>query len=127
MTTDDPARRAYWAEQMEAGYAIVQKLIEFPVNECGERFASIADAAADAGVEMLFSTSKIAGDLDRVYFLRESLVRDVITIGREMNERGWILKIEDGFRANSCGSRRSSTTCSRRRCGSSAARFRRRR
>ena len=84
---------------MEQGYAIVQKLIEFPVNECGERFASIPDAAAAANVEMLFSNSKIAGDLDRVYFLRESLVRDVITIGSEMNERGWILKIEDGFRS----------------------------
>jgi D-alanyl-D-alanine dipeptidase len=99
MNNDEAARRAYWAEQMEQGYAIVQKLIEFPVNECGERFASIPDAAADANVEMQFSTSKIAGDLDRVYFLRESLVRDVITIGREMNERGWILKIEDGFRS----------------------------
>jgi D-alanyl-D-alanine dipeptidase len=30
--------------------------------------------------------------------MRESLVRDVITIAREMNERGWVLKIEDGFR-----------------------------
>jgi D-alanyl-D-alanine dipeptidase len=99
MSNDEAARRAYWAEQMEEGYAMVQKLISFPVNECGERFASIPDAAADAGVEMLFSTSKIAGDLDRVFFLRESLVRDVITIGREMNERGWILKIEDGFRS----------------------------
>lgn len=62
MTPDDTSRRAYWAEQMEAGYAIVQKLITFPVNECGERFASIPDAAADAGVEMLFSTCMIALD-----------------------------------------------------------------
>ncbi len=99
MSNDEAARRAYWAEQMEQGYEIVQKLIKFPVNECGERFASIPDAATAANVEMLFSTSKIAGDLDRVYFLRESLVRDVITIGREMNKRGWILKIEDGFRS----------------------------
>jgi hypothetical protein len=101
MTTnhnDDAARRAYWAGQMELGYALVQQLIAFPVSECGERFASIPDAAADAKVEMLFSTSKIAGDLDRLFYMRESLVRDVITIGREMNERGWVLKIEDGFR-----------------------------
>jgi len=100
MTThDDTERRAYWAEQMELGYEIVQKLIAFPVNECGERFASIPEAAAAANVEMLFSTSKIAGDLERIYFLRESLVRDVVTIGHEMNGRGWILKIEDGFRS----------------------------
>ena len=102
MTTtnnDDMARRAYWAEQMELGYAMVEKLLAFPANECGERFASIPDAAAAANVEMLFSTSKIAGDLDRIFHMRESLVRDVITIGREMNARGWILKIEDGFRS----------------------------
>jgi D-alanyl-D-alanine dipeptidase len=97
-TNDDAARRAYWAEQMELGYAMVQKLIAFPVSECGERLASIPKAAAAAKVEMLISTSKIAGDLDRVFYMRESLVRDVITIAREMNEGGWILKIEDGFR-----------------------------
>src|SRR6185436_2872983 len=102
MTTnhnDDAARRAYWAEQMELGYAMVQQLIAFPVSECGEGFASIPDAAAAANVEMLFSTSKIAGDLDRVFYMRESLVRDVVAIGREMNARGWVLKIEDGFRS----------------------------
>ena len=102
MTTtnhDEAARRAYWAEQMELGYAMVEKLIAFPVNECGECFASLREAAAAAKVELLYSTSKIAGDLERVYFMRESLVRDVITIGREMNERGWILKIEDCFRS----------------------------
>jgi len=84
---------------MEAGYAMVEKLIAFPVKECGECFASIPAAAAAANVEMHFSASKIAGDLERVFFLRESLVRDVVAIGGEMNRRGWILKIEDGFRS----------------------------
>ncbi len=96
---DDKARRDYWAEQMESGYALVQKSIAFPVNECRERFASLRDAATAANVQMQFSTTKIAGELDRVFYMRESLVRDVITIGREMNERGWILKIEDGYRS----------------------------
>lgn len=96
---DDAARRAYWAAQMELGYAMVEKLLAFPVNECGERFASLRDAAAAAGVEMQFSDTKIAGDLDRVFQMRESLARDVIAIAREMNERGWVLKIEDGYRS----------------------------
>ena len=98
MSTDDQARRAYWAEQMELGYQFVQELIAFPVSECGEGFAPLQEAAVAAGVEMQFSTSKIAGDLERVYYMRASLVRDVVTIGRAMNDRGWILKIEDGFR-----------------------------
>lgn len=98
ITDDDQARRAYWAEQMEQGYAMVQDLLAFPVVECGERFSSLPDTAAKAGVEMLFSTSKIAGNLDRIYFMRESLTREVVEIGRDMNERGWVLKIEEGFR-----------------------------
>lgn len=83
---------------MELGYQMVEKLLAFPVRECGERFASLPEAAAAANVEMLFSTSKIAGDLERVFFMRETLARDLIAAGREMNARGWILKIEDGFR-----------------------------
>lgn len=96
---DDAARRAYWAEQMQAGYEIVRQVLEFPVQECGEPFASLRDAAETAGVEMLFSDSKIAGELDRIYFLRESLVQKVVEVGRKMNARGWILKIEDGYRS----------------------------
>lgn len=92
-------RRAYWAEQMQLGYEVVQKVLAFDVCECGEGFASLPNAAREAGVEMLFSDSKIAGELERVYFIRESLVNIVIDVGREMNERGWILKIEDGYRS----------------------------
>ena len=98
MTEDDQARRTYWAEQMELGYGIVEQLINFPVEECGERFASLPDIADEEGVEMLFSTTKIAGNLDRIYFMRESLAREVVEIGRDMNHCGWILKIEEGFR-----------------------------
>ncbi len=97
--SDETLCRSYWAEQMELGYQLVQQILAFEVRECGERFASLRDAVDEDGVEMLFSISKIAGTLDRVFFLRESLVRDVIAIGREMNRRGWILKIEDGYRS----------------------------
>lgn len=96
---DDRERCKYWAEQMQLGYEFVQKLLQFQVQESGERFASLCEAAADAKVEMQFSTSKIAENLDRIFFLRESLVHDVIAIGRQMNQRGWILRIEDGFRS----------------------------
>lgn len=94
----DLARRAYWAEQMQAGYDLVQKVLPYEVRECGEPLVSIPDAASAAGIEMLFSMSKIAGELERIYFIRQGLIGDVLAIGRAMNERGWILKIEDGFR-----------------------------
>ncbi len=95
----DTARREYWTQQMELGYEMVEQLLAFPVQECGEKFASITEVAAAAGVEMLFSDSKIAGDLDRVFYMRESLANDVVAIADDMNRRGWVLKIEDGFRS----------------------------
>ncbi|MBC8355965.1 MAG: hypothetical protein H8E66_28645 [Planctomycetes bacterium] len=98
-TSDDQARRDYWAEQMQLGYDLIGKVLPFEVRECGEGFASIPDAAEAAGVEMTFSDSKIAGDLERVFFIREGLANALMTIGREMNERGWMLKIEDGYRS----------------------------
>ena len=97
--SDEDDRRAYWTEQMLLGYAFVEKLIAYEVEECGEGFASIRDAADTAGIEMTFSDTKIVDDLDRIYFIREGLVDDLIGIGRDMNERGWILKIEEGYRS----------------------------
>lgn len=101
MTTwaDEAARRAYWAEQMQLGYELVQQILPFDVSECDEGFASLREAAEAAGIEMLFSNTKIAGELDRVFFMRESLVQAVMDVGRDMNQRGWILKIEDGYRS----------------------------
>ena len=98
-SANDDARRAYWAEQLELGYKMVEQLLAFPVCECGEKFGNIPAAAEAAGIEMLFSESKIAGDMDRVFYMRESLVDDVIAIGREMNRRGWVVKIEEGYRS----------------------------
>ena len=48
MTTnpDDAARRAYWAEQMELGYELVQRTLTFEVREVGEGFASVHGAAS---------------------------------------------------------------------------------
>ncbi|MDG1896718.1 MAG: M15 family metallopeptidase [Fuerstiella sp.] len=99
VSENDAERREYWAAQMELGYEFVERLLEFPVNECNEGFASIREAVEASDVEVLFSDSKIAGDLDRVFFMRESLIDDVLAIGRDMNDRGWVLKIEDGFRS----------------------------
>jgi D-alanyl-D-alanine dipeptidase len=101
MTTpdNDAARRHYWAEQLEAGYELVRRIQSFPVHECCEPFGSLKDEAAAAGVEMLFSDTKLAGTLERVHWIRRGLIPDVIAVGQAMNQRGWILKIEDGYRS----------------------------
>lgn len=95
----EESRRLYWAEQLELGYQLVEQIQAFPVAECGEAFGSLREAAVNASVEIRFSETKIAGNLDRVFYLRKSLLPDVIAIAREMEARGWILQIEDAYRS----------------------------
>ena len=95
---DQAARRAFWAQQMDTAYDFMAQMRTYPVRECGEPMRSMREAASDARAEVAFSSSRIAGDLDRVFFLRAGLIPNFIAAARTMNERGWILKIEDGFR-----------------------------
>ena len=95
---DEDARRRFWTEHMERSHHLLQAMTEYPTAESGEGFASIPDQAEEAGVEMLFSDSKIAGNLDRIFYIRQSLIPDLLAIARDMRERGWLLKIEDGYR-----------------------------
>lgn len=96
--SDEEARCRYWTEHMDRGYELIKSMAKYEIQECGEGVVSIPEMAAEAGVEMLFSETKIAGDLDRIFVIRESLMPDLIAIARDMKERGWILKIEDGYR-----------------------------
>ena len=96
---DEDRRRAYWTEQMEAAYHFMSQMLEYPVEECGEPLVSLQDAVAAEGVAVEFSHSHIAGRHAHLFYLREGLIRDFLAVAREMNERGWTLKVEDGFRS----------------------------
>lgn len=98
MMQDEAARVAFWVEYMEQSYTLTEAIIRHPLQECGEGFASIRTAAEAAGAEMRFSTSNLAGQFERLFFIRESLMPDLMAIATDMNARGWILKIEDGYR-----------------------------
>jgi len=90
-------RRAYWTQQMEQAYGFMEQVLEYPVEECGESMASMIEASD--GLEIEFAATPIAGDLPRVFDLREGLIPHFVAAAREMNERGWIMKVEDGFRS----------------------------
>lgn len=98
MVHDEVARVAFWVEYMEQSYALTEAIMRHPLQECREGFASIRAAAEDAKVEMQFSTTQLAGRFERLFYIRESLIPDLMAIARDMNGRGWILKIEDGYR-----------------------------
>lgn len=94
---DEEARR-FWIEHMERGFALMDAMARYPVEECGERMVSIPDALGAAGVEAQFSRSRIAGEFPRIFFLRAGLIDALVGVAKDMNARGWVLKIEDGFR-----------------------------
>lgn len=91
-------RRAYWAAQMDEAYAFMQAVSAYPVEECGERVVSLPEAVAAAGVEVEFSTRPHVLGLPRLYLLREGLVPAFLRATRALNERGWVLRVEDAYR-----------------------------
>lgn len=97
-STDDLQRVRYYARQMEEGYLFMEKMWQYPVQECGETLESLPEAAAADGVEVEFSTTPIVNSIDRVFCLRSGLIGDFLAVAREMNGRGWVLKVEDGYR-----------------------------
>jgi len=95
---DEALRRAYWKEQMDAAYELMEQFLRYPVAECREPLVSLREAAATAGVEMVFSSTQFIGRSPRLFVIRAGLVDSVLAIARDMNQRGWVLKIEDGYR-----------------------------
>jgi zinc D-Ala-D-Ala dipeptidase len=95
---DEAERRRYWAAQMDAAYEYMLAVEAYPVEECGERMASLPDAADAAGVHVLFSAEKHVKGCDRIYHLREGLIPAFVSAARAMNDRGWVLKVEDAYR-----------------------------
>jgi zinc D-Ala-D-Ala dipeptidase len=98
MVHDEAARVAFWVEYMEQSYALTEAIMRHPLEESREGFVSVRAAAEAAGVDVRFSTTRLAGQFERLFFIRESLIPDLMAIARDMNSRGWIMKIEDGYR-----------------------------
>lgn len=96
--TESDARRSYWTEMMEAADAFMREITAYPLQECHEPMTSLVDAARSAGVDVAFSDLPHVDGLPRRYLLRAGLVRPFLAAAAEMNARGWILKLEDGYR-----------------------------
>jgi zinc D-Ala-D-Ala dipeptidase len=96
--TNNNARRAYWAAQMDEAHAFMMQIREYPVVECGEPLVSLVNAVHGTGVEVSFSAQPHVQGLPRLYWLRAGLVEKFLACARQMNEQGWILKVEDALR-----------------------------
>lgn len=97
-TNNETERRKYWSKQVELAYDFMQKVHEYPVTECGEPMVSMRQAVKDARLTVKFSDTKIADRYKRVFYLREGLIKNFLAVAKELNDRGWFLKVEDSFR-----------------------------
>ncbi len=84
---------------MDAAYDFMVEIQGHAIEECGEPLISLREAADGARVNILFSDLPHARGLPRLFFLRKGLVADFLGAAREMNDRGWVLKVEDGYRS----------------------------
>jgi len=95
---DDQARRQFWAQQMELAHDFMMRAQQVEIADCGEPMACLRKAADDAGVEVVFSTTPFGGPFERQFILRRGLIDSYVAAAREMNDRGWILTVEDAYR-----------------------------
>ena len=95
----EETRRIYWSKQMENAYRFMSQMLEYPVEECGESLVFLPEIVKLEGLSVKFSTKKHTGKHERLFYLRKRLVEDFIAVSRELNDRGWILKVEDGYRS----------------------------
>jgi zinc D-Ala-D-Ala dipeptidase len=98
MVNDGAARRAYWSRQMEDAYAFMAAVTQHPVVECGEPVVSLPAAAGAAGVAVEFSVRPHVKGLPRLYLLRAGLIEPFLAAARALLARGWVMRVEDGFR-----------------------------
>jgi D-alanyl-D-alanine dipeptidase len=95
----DAARRAYWTVELEAAWHFMfEQVLPYPVAECGEAMVPLQRAAEQADVVVQFSTRPHALGLPRLFYLRDGQIPGFIGAAAEMNERGWVMRVEDGYR-----------------------------
>ena len=98
MSQDETARRAYWTSQLDEAHEFMMRVMEYPVEESGEELVRLEPAAREAGLEVAFSARPHVQGLPRVFVLRRGQINGFLKAARDMNRRGWVMKVEDGFR-----------------------------
>lgn len=98
MKPNNDARRAYWTQQMDAAYDFMMRALDAPVAECGEPLAPLENAVTESGTKVLFSQSDIVPGMKRQFYLRKNLIPLFLNAARQLNDKGWMLVVEDGYR-----------------------------
>ena len=91
-------RIEFWVKHMDQSYDLLNIMSNYPIKDNGENLLSIHDAVKASGVNIQFANSNFSNSFDRIFYIREGLIDNLINIGRQMNSIDWILCIEDAYR-----------------------------
>jgi len=94
VASTDP--RVYWTDRMDQAALFMQQMRDYPIVDCGERLLPMSMVTENLAVS--FSESKINNYYPRIFSLREGLLPSFRDIAAEINARGWILRVEEGYR-----------------------------
>lgn len=95
---EQPDAAAYWVEALEAGSALVQRVLAHPLEDDGEPLADIEEEARRAGVELLCSQTPHAAGRPRIFLIRAGLVEPLLAAAADLRAIGHTLLVEDAFR-----------------------------
>jgi D-alanyl-D-alanine dipeptidase len=84
---------------MDAAHELMQRLLAYPLAECGEPLCCLRDGARQAGVEIAFPDGKKLGRFPRSFHVRRSLVGRLLGVAEALLRRGWVLWLEDAYRS----------------------------
>jgi zinc D-Ala-D-Ala dipeptidase len=96
--TNESEKRAYWARTMDASVEFMLKVRDVEIVDNREPLESLRSAAEDARVEVTFSDLPIACNMERQFYLRRGLIPKFVAVAKELNDQGWVLKVEDAYR-----------------------------
>lgn len=97
MIANENEARLYWAKKMEEALQFQETMRTYPLEDCGEPLVSLIGASE--GLEVEFSRTMINNCHHRFFFARQGLIASFQAVARTLNELGWILKVEDGYRS----------------------------
>lgn len=90
-------KRCYWAREMDAAFGFMEAMRRYPLQECGEEMVPLLELCD--GLEVAFTTRLLNGVHPRIFSIRKGLAAAFRGAAAEMNERGWVMKVEDGYRS----------------------------
>ena len=89
---------SYLSKQLDEAHEFMMKVMSHPVVECGEPLVQLEEVLSGSEIHVEFSRKPHALGRTRLYLLREGQISSFLKVTAEMNRRGWVMRVEDGYR-----------------------------